>query len=346
MVERGKRGSIHSVSVLGSNDRRYTRLRAAISTGAMACCQCYGSESKMIRFPRRETCPRPGFADKFSVAHRHFSANSDYARTPFDLPCLRRRCNPDSSCASAPKCSAIVRDRRPRGPHPPRVGWCLCAGKRPKIFAAWVLAGGDELVQIDAARFHAVGVVEIDAIFQRRDAVGDLGEIVLAHLFSGPRNQTARGLWPALSKSVPQCVPEHVLVLLVAQGRRHDKLGAFEFGFSASVLSQADIESASPPRPCTPRCRATHCLPQGLLATQMHDVNMRTGHLGERHQVMHAFGFDHRRPAPVMIFRTSFAFGQKLLLQFRDQLRIFAMRGDDDAEFLGQLQRFDKARRR
>ena len=66
----------------------------------------------------------------------------------------------------------------------------------------------------------------------------------------------------------------------------------------------------------------------------MHDVNMRTVHFGEGHQMMDAFGFDDGRPALMMPFRTGFAFGEQFLLQARHQIGIFAMRGGDDAKLL------------
>ena len=43
-----------------------------------------------------------------------------------------------------------------------------------------------------------------------------------------------------------------------------------------------------------------------------------------------------------MVFGTGLAFGQKFLLQLSDEIRILAMRSDNDAEFLRQLQRVVK----
>ena len=57
---------------------------------------------------------------------------------------------------------------------------------------------------------------------------------------------------------------------------------------------------------------------------------------------MHAFGFDDRRPAPIMIFRPGFSLGQQQRLLLRDQIGVFAMGGGDDAQFAGQAQRLEK----
>ena len=61
---------------------------------------------------------------------------------------------------------------------------------------------------------------------------------------------------------------------------------------------------------------------------------MRAGHLGKGHQMMHAFRFDHRRPAPVVPFRPGLAFAEQFLLQLGHEICVLAMRGGDDAELL------------
>ncbi len=63
----------------------------------------------------------------------------------------------------------------------------------------------------------------------------------------------------------------------------------------------------------------------------MHDVNMRTRHLGERHEMMNTFRFHHRRPAPIVPFGSGLAFAEELLLQLRHQIRVLAMRGGNHA---------------
>ena len=78
----------------------------------------------------------------------------------------------------------------------------------------------------------------------------------------------------------------------------------------------------------------------------VHDVNVRAGHFGERHQVMHAFGFDDAAAGSSMPFGSGLAFAEQFLLQLENQIGVLAMRGDDHAELLCQPQRVDKALRR
>ncbi len=82
---------------------------------------------------------------------------------------------------------------------------------------------------------------------------------------------------------------------------------------------------------CTPRAAAAHGFAQRFLAAQVHNVNMRAGHLGKGHQMMHALRFHKRGTAPVMPFRPGLAFGEQLLLQLRHEVGIFAMGGRDHA---------------
>ena len=51
---------------------------------------------------------------------------------------------------------------------------------------------------------------------------------------------------------------------------------------------------------------------------------------------MHALGLDLRRAAPVMPFGTGLAFGEQLLLGLKHEVGVFAMGGDDHAEFFGE----------
>ena len=76
----------------------------------------------------------------------------------------------------------------------------------------------------------------------------------------------------------------------------------------------------------------------------MHDVDVRAGQFGEGHQMMHAFRFDERRAALVMLLRAGLAGGEQFLLPLGDERLVFAMRGDDHAEFLRELQRAIKLR--
>ena len=76
-----------------------------------------------------------------------------------------------------------------------------------------------------------------------------------------------------------------------------------------------------------------------LLAAQVDDVGRGAGELGEGHQVMHALGFHRGWPALVMLTGVGLAGGEQFLAALGDQRFIFTVGGDNDAKFLGQLER-------
>ena len=134
-------------------------------------------------------------------------------------------------------------------------------------------------------------------------------------------------------RTVGQHFPHYFLILFVAQRRRHHVFRAFEIRFRCGAIEQEILNERLNPDVYT-ALFAAHRFGQGFLATGVHGVNMRAGHFGKCHQMMHAFGFDDWRTAPVMIFRSGLAFAQKFLLQFQNQIGILAMHCCDDAELL------------
>ena len=67
----------------------------------------------------------------------------------------------------------------------------------------------------------------------------------------------------------------------------------------------------------TPRAEPRIASANASSQLSVNDIDVRAEHFGESHQVMHAFGLDRRRPAPVMVFRTGFAFGQQVASAIR-----------------------------
>ena len=76
---------------------------------------------------------------------------------------------------------------------------------------------------------------------------------------------------------------------------------------------------------------------EGFLAAEMDDVGVRAGEGGEGHQVMHALGFDAGRAAVMVCLGSGASAGEEFHLQLGDERFVFAVRGDDDAEFFGQF---------
>ena len=77
---------------------------------------------------------------------------------------------------------------------------------------------------------------------------------------------------------------------------------------------------------------------EGLLAAEMDDVGVRAGEGGEGHEVVHTFGFDAGRAAVMVGLGSGASGGEQLGLQLGDEGFVFAVRGDDDAEFFGQFE--------
>ncbi len=76
--------------------------------------------------------------------------------------------------------------------------------------------------------------------------------------------------------------------------------------------------------------------PQRLFVAGVHDVAVRVVHFRERRQVMDAFSLDPRWATPVMPLGAGLAFSQQFPLQLEHEIGVFAMGGDDHAEFLGE----------
>src|SRR3954470_23643575 len=149
MVEWGKIGSIHSFS-------------------------------EVIWYTREEFAAA-GLADVFAIAHSDFATDRHSRGAAFDLSFLKRIVIEVHVMGTGGDGSAII------GVIDDEVGIGAglngaLAGEEAEKFGGLSAGGGNKLVQIDPAAFHAFGVVEIDPIFQGRDAIGDFREIAPAHL--------------------------------------------------------------------------------------------------------------------------------------------------------------------
>ena len=191
--------------------------------------------------------------------------------------------------------------------------------------------GGDELMQVNSAGLYSVGVEQVNSIFERGDAVWNLGEVIATHDFLGGKIKRRMIGREGGNEAVAECVPKDILVLLIAQRRRHDGLGAFEIGFLGLGSIEEEILNQGFNPDMHALFRAPDRFAQGFFATQVDDVDMSAGHFRESHEMMYALRFDYRWPAPVMPFRAGLAFGEEFLLQCRNEISVFAVRGGDYA---------------
>ena len=71
----------------------------------------------------------------------------------------------------------------------------------------------------------------------------------------------------------------------------------------------------------------------------MNDVDRGPGELGESGEMVYPLGLDQRRTALVVLGGVGLAGGEEFLLALEHEGFVFAVGGDDDAEFLGQFER-------
>ncbi len=193
-------------------------------------------------------------------------------------------------------------------------------------------------VQIQPALLDAAGVKSVHTVFDRGQPVGDLGEVIPAQPFlRGEVEGRVVGCQRA-DHAVAQRIPQDFPVAAVAERRRHHVLCALEVRpLSIGPVQQQVLDQRFSPDLAPTRSPGQH-LAQRFLTTQMNDIHMGVQQSCESQQVMHPFGLDNRRTAFVVPFRPSLAFGQQLVLQLRDQVRVLAMGGRNDPKFLGQPQ--------
>ena len=128
----------------------------------------------------------------------------------------------------------------------------------------------------------------------------------------------------------------------VAQGRGHDELGSFEVRFLRVGFVQNQVLDECFDKDRHPPLTRLDSFTQCFHAAEMDDVSVCPGQRGEGHQVVDALGFDIGRTAVVVRVRSGATRGEELFLQLGDEGFVLAVGGDDDPEFLGQLQRFPK----
>src|SRR5262249_31591439 len=130
------------------------------------------------------------------------------------------------------------------------------------------------------------------------------------------------------------------LVAAVSQWRRHDELGALELRtFGIGFVEQQVLDEGFDPHFDT-AILASRRFAERLVAAQVDDVNRSVEYGGKGQQVMHALGFDQRRAALMMPLGPGFSLSEQPLLQFEDEVGVFAMSGGDDSELPGQAQGF------
>src|SRR5450756_2104964 len=170
--------------------------------------------SKMPRLPLQKL-PMSMLPHEFPIPYRNLPAHRDMARPPLKFPAFKRAVIEVHALRLHRDFAAIVWIKY----HQVGVRAGLDrALAREQIEGLRHLRAGDiyERMQVDLPRLHTVGVQQVDAFFERRDAVGDFGEIIFAHRLLGLEIKRRMIGGNSLHQPVPQSVPENCLISLVA----------------------------------------------------------------------------------------------------------------------------------
>ena len=282
-----------------------------------------GFQSEITRLAFEKLTATNG-ADEFSIAHSDLAAYGDNARTAFNGPAFEGVVIHVHGVGLSGDGSAII------GIVDDEVG--VAAGldgsfarKQAKNFCGLRAGNIHELLEIEPVLFDAVRVENIDAVFEGGDAVGNFREVIAAHDFLGLEIERAMVGGDGIDEAGAQGVPEDWLVDSITERRRHDKFCAFEVGtFGKGFVEDKILDEGFDVDTDAAAARGKS-FGECFLTTEMDDVSGRAGEFGERHQVMHALGFNGGRAAFVMPFGPGFAGGKKFPLAFRNQSFVFAM---------------------
>jgi len=195
----------------------------------------------------------------------------------------------------------------------------------------------DETFEVDAVALDAVSVKKIDAILDAGNAVRDGSEIVFAQELLFEIKGTVIGA-DGVDETKREAIPERVLIRLGAQRRRHDVLHAFDAGAFGQRLVEEEMRKDGLDTKANTTLASGERSVESFLAGEMNDVAGGTRVFEESGETAGPFGLDGFWAARLVPFGAGFAFGEELLLQAHDQFRVFAVRGDDDTEFLGKSQ--------
>lgn len=274
---------------------------------------------------------------KLSVAHRDFSPHRNEGRTPFDGPAFEGVVV-DVLCLGLGRefaaVSGIVDDK---------VG----IGSRLDDALAWVevedfgrIGAGhrNQLLEGEAATRDAIGVEEVDPIFDRGDSVRDLAEVVLPHRLLVFEVKGGMVSSHCIDQPTGQPVPENVLIRGMAKRGRHDVLGTLKVWLLGIGLIEEKVLNEGLDPDFDPPPSGGDGFVEGLLAAEVDDVGLGAGQGGEGHEVVHPLRLHLRRAAFVMGLRSGAPGRQQFLLHLGHQSFVLAVRRDDDPELFGQLE--------
>ena len=139
-------------------------------------------------------------------------------------------------------------------------------------------------------------------------------------------------------------LPQHVLVPLLAQRRRHHVLRAVESGLLVVVVGQEQVLRARLGVGRQPHVARLPDLLERVRRREVDDVDRHAGHLGERDRAAGGFAFGRRRTRQRVILRRRLALAQRLLHQLVDDAAVLGVHADQAAVLAGAAQRAEDRR--
>ena len=155
----------------------------------------------------------------------------------------------------------------------------------------------DETVEADFAGVDSVVIDQLQAVFDARAAVGDLGEVVFAEDLLVFEAEGAVVGGDHLQVIVLETIPEFRLVLFRAQGRGEDVFRAFEVGAFELFDGEQQVLRAGFGEGGDAAVAGFADLIEGVFGREVDDVDRRSGDLGHGDGAVHGFGFGARRGA-------------------------------------------------
>jgi hypothetical protein len=157
-------------------------------------------------------------ADKPPVPDRDLSSDSNNVGASFDLESFKRiviQVHLVSPGGNLSAIMGIVNDEV-------RIAAPLdgsLSREEAKEFRRVRASRSDELVQVEAPAFDSMSEEQIDSIFERRDAVWDLGKVIAAHDLLGGKVERRMIGRESRDKALAKSIPKDFLVFLIAQRR-------------------------------------------------------------------------------------------------------------------------------
>lgn len=284
-----------------------------------------------------QEAPTSDGSDKFSIAGSDLTANRDNVGAAFDLPAFEGAVVDVHQLGGFRERACVV------GVIDDKVGICAeldgtFAGIQSKDLGGLGACGVDKTVQVDLSRLDAVGVKQIDAIFEGGDAVGDLGKVRFPHRLLPIEVKGSVVGGDGADELMADGVPQDRLVAFVAQRWGHHILGSLKLGqFSISFIEKKVLDQRFDPDVDTAILGLGGDL-KGFIAAKVDDVDVCVVDLCESGEVVSSFGFDAGRAAVIMPLRADLALGDQFFLEFCNDHFVFAVSGGDHSQRLGEFE--------